>query len=288
MQAGLRRCLVWSVLLVVSITASMHGQTPGPHYFLDARQPPGAIGAQQAWRTGPAVAPYFQPVRIVVPESALVSVAENGQFGAPHRGAVTVGLLVGQVYRIKVSNIPVYEDHEVFPSIEVISRLFPPPGKQWEYPVPVVLPQEDLVLALEGRLVTRVVYLEDPQRAAPVPQTRDDQPYYEAKASENILETADRLGRPMVIVRLGSRVPNWDTDNGQFLFYTPPVQWPQEAPGTRDARNAPQENPWGQNPPMHTSRWQEALEPGFSGRDIPRIPLLSPKVTTPTVLPVNR
>ena len=37
------------------------------------------------------------------------------------------------------------------------------------------------------------------------------------------LEAADRLGRPIAILRMGSRVPMPDEDQGRFLFQQPPA-----------------------------------------------------------------
>lgn len=280
-KAAVYRCLVFlpATIVCLVIASAVRAQVIPPHYFSDARMPPGAVGAQQLWRAGVVVPMYYQPVRILAPENAIVSVAENGQFGPGKGHDVIVGLLVGHVYRLRVSNIPGYEDFEVFPTVEIVSRLFPPPGKRWQYPVPVVLTKEELVMALEGRLVTRVVYLEDPQRASPIPQNPLDQPYYEADSTANILEVADRLGRPMVIVRMGSRVPDWDADSRRFLFETPPVEWPPQAPAKTGQAGAEQANV-----PIERS----GLEPGLSGRDYPRVALPYPFSTRQPGLPTNR
>ncbi len=227
----------WCALFVaVNIWLGLAAHGEPPHYFSDARMPPGAVGQQQLWRAATLVPYYFQPVRLIVPGNALVSVAENGKFSAAQPHELKVGLLVGRIYRFRVSNIDGWEEIEVFPSVEVLSRLHPPESLRWRYPIPVVLTEEDLRLAIEGRLVTRVVYLEDPHQAAPIAQRPDEQPFYDADPSENILMTADRLGRPMLIVRLGSRVPTDDIDSRNFLFDSPPVQWP---PGHQAAAEGP-------------------------------------------------
>ncbi|GIW92985.1 MAG: hypothetical protein KatS3mg110_1026 [Pirellulaceae bacterium] len=225
-----------------------------PHYFSDARMPPGAVGQQQLWRAGPVAPVYYQPVRIIVPGNALVSVAENGTFSQAQPHELTVGLLLGKIYRFRIANIAHYEEVELFPSVEVLSRLHPPEELRWRYPIPVVITEDDLRMAMDGRLVTRVIYLEDPQQAAPIAQAPEEQPYYDADPSENVLLTADRLGRPMLIVRLGSRVPTWDASRNQFLFDSPPVQWPPVA-------NRVAELPV-----------RSGLEPPLEGGPFPRLP----------------
>ena len=55
----------------------------------------------------------------------------------------------------------------MYPTIEVINRLYPPQGLENHFPVPVHFTLEELEMALSGRMVTRVIYLEDPQSACP-------------------------------------------------------------------------------------------------------------------------
>ena len=76
-------------------------------------------------------------------------------------------MLVGHVYRLKVTNIPFHEGQEVFPSIEVINRLYPPQGMEAKFPIPIELTREELEMAMRGQFVIRVIYLEDPRTALP-------------------------------------------------------------------------------------------------------------------------
>jgi uncharacterized repeat protein (TIGR01451 family) len=74
------------------------------------------------------------------------------------------------------------------------------------HPAPVVINEDDIRLALAGGLVTKVVYLEDPERAQPV-ATRPDQPVEITLApNQDPLAAARDFGRPVLIVRLGARV----------------------------------------------------------------------------------
>jgi hypothetical protein len=75
-----------------------------------------------------------------------------------------------------------------------------------------------LDLAARGAFVTRVIYIEDPHQALPVArQANDEQPWFEAAASEDPLIAADRQGRPVAILRIGGRVPNAAETSGQFV-----------------------------------------------------------------------
>ena len=57
---------------------------------------------------------------------------------------------------------------EIFPSIEVIDRTYAPADQQVRFAIPVEIAQQDIDLALQGKFVTRVIYLEDPHNALPM------------------------------------------------------------------------------------------------------------------------
>lgn len=213
--------------LVVLLTASSPAlaQRPGWHYFHSADLPPGVVGRGQAMRGGPTPG-YFQPVEVSVPEGVTIAPAVNGQFLESKPGPLLAGMLIGQVYRLRVSHIPDYETDEVFPTIELVSRLHPPPGQALRFPIPIQLTLEEIKLAIEGRYVTRVIYLEDPNAALPLAEDPKAQRYFEVKPGQDPLQTADELGRPVAILRMGSRVPDLasDTPNFGFDYGSPPLQ----------------------------------------------------------------
>lgn len=165
---------------------------------------------------------YFQPVEISAPPDTHVTIATEGTFEAPQPAPLRAALLVGRVYRLKVTNIPFHPGQEVYPSVELINRLYPPPGAEAKFPVPIELTREELEMALRGQYVVRVVYLEDPQAALPVRDDPQQQRYFEVGPRQDPLQVADAMGRPIAILRLGSRVPDLDPSSGRFLFDSPP------------------------------------------------------------------
>ncbi|MCL4202652.1 MAG: hypothetical protein KJ000_09160 [Pirellulaceae bacterium] len=233
--------LAWLLLLGVCGVAS--GQRP-VHYFHSAHLPPGTVGQGQLLRGGPLPG-YFQPVEIQAPRGARISLAVDGQFQSPQEAPVMAGMLIGAVYRFKVSGIPRREGFEVFPTIEVINRLYPPPGLATHFPIPVQLTQEELEMALSGNFVTRVIYLENPNNALPVQSDPQRQLYYEVRGIDDPLQVADRLGRPVAILRMGSRVPDFDAVSQRFLFDSPPLlplTKPAPLPDRRSGLEDPPEN----------------------------------------------
>jgi len=217
-----------AVAVLLALGGDLPAQRPGVHYEHRGVMPPGAIGSRQLLRGGP-VQGFFQPVEIEAPNGASISLAAGGAFTEPRPTSVKVGLLIGQVYRLKVGNIRLHEGHEVFPTLEVIDRIYAPADQARRFPIPVELTEEDLVLALSGKFVTRVIYLEDPRRALPVRQDPSGQHWFEAPPGSDPLAEADVLGRPVAILRLGARVPEGPLPDQQFLFGSPPfAEYPPE------------------------------------------------------------
>jgi len=193
----------------------------GSHFY-NSNMPPGMIGRERL-ALDAALRGYFQPVMVTAPKGTRVSLAENAQFPASQPAPQLAGLLVGYVYRLKVTNIPLNEGLEVYPTIELIDRLYPPQGQIERFPIPIDLTRQELEMALSGRYVMRVIYLEDPQTAIPVAEPKTEQRHFDVGASEDPLETAERLGRPVAILRMGSRLPD-ARDRDAFFFGSPPVR----------------------------------------------------------------
>lgn len=273
----------WLLALVVMPAAFLasfvnvaRAQREPLHYFHSGDMPPGAIGRGQLLRGGPLPG-YFQPVELSVPKGVSVSIAVQGQYTEPQKGGLLAGMLIGQVYRLRVTGLPVHEEAEVFPTIEVLSRLHPPPGQETRFPIPIHLTEEELGMAISGRFVTRVIYLEDPTQAVPVQDTVDDQRFFEIRPDQDPLKTADELGRPMAILRMGSRVPDTTSSPTQlgFNYGSPPVRLFEKAAVV--PRDAGLERPEPQ--PGEVKQFQQAENKRF-----PRMPLpgeKSPTVFTP-------
>lgn len=212
-----------AVLLCLWLAGPLPAQQPPVHYWHHGSMPPGAIGGVQLQRGGPLPG-FFQPLQIQAPPGVVISPAEEGGFRAVHPSPVTLGLLIGQVYRFRVMNVPMNEGLEIFPTIEVIDRLYAPPGREPQFPIVVQLTMEDLRFALEGKFVTRVIYLEDPQNALPFKDDPYGQGWFEVGPGRDPLAVADDLGRPVAILRMGARLP---TDGAapdlDFLYGCPPL-----------------------------------------------------------------
>ena len=212
------------MLLGLGLAAILPAEEPAVHYLHQGVMPPGAIGSLQLQRGGPLPG-FFEPVEIKAPPGVLISLATDGHFGQAHRVPLRVGLLVGRVYRIRVMHIPFHAGMEVFPTIEIINRLYVPGGQENRFAVPIEITLEDLRLALEGKFVTRVIYLEDPETALAVAEDPKGHNWFEAGPGRDPLAMADQLGRPMAILRLGARLPaQAQGPDMTFLYGCPPFK----------------------------------------------------------------
>jgi len=246
----------WVCCLVIApFWGVASAQTTGSQPVFSIQAPPGLVGATRAAGPGP-VANYFQPVEIRGPHGLQIAFADRNGFTEFHNLPVTVGLLVGRVYRLKVAGIPQAEGVELFPSLEVIDRLYPPPGQERHFPIIVELHPDDLRLATAAKYVTRVIYLEDPQQALPVAEGNSGQLWFEVRPDQDPLAVADALGRPLVIVRLGGRIPLPEEESDPaFLFGSPPlVVFPPKVkvlpgpPSRNSPATLPQPTPEGRRP----------------------------------------
>ncbi|HUG90904.1 MAG TPA: hypothetical protein VML55_08730 [Planctomycetaceae bacterium] len=230
--------LVAALALILS-PAALRAQAParvGPWYQpLHHQMPPGAAAYWTPFQ-GKATPGWFQPVRFELPSGGNVTLYDASPAQpVPLAAPALAGLLVGHVYRLRLSDMPEFPGVELYPTVEVLDRLHPPPGREAEFPVPVPFTPDEVEQALSGGLVTKVIYLEQPQIAIARDANGLVLPVQTVSPQVNLLSVADQLGRPLLIVRLGGRLPEarnpdpafWGT-GGPVRIVTPPP--PAEQP----------------------------------------------------------
>jgi uncharacterized repeat protein (TIGR01451 family) len=193
----------------------------GPQDGVAVTGPPAAADqpVPAATPAAPVLPPDVQVVRFQVPGGTTVEVlgpTPTPVHHADHPGTLTVGLKRGVGYRVRIANIPEREGVELFPVIEVVGHLHRPDGVDpARYPIRVILNFEDFdEVLIQGRLLTKVLYLEDPDQALPFRMPKDQIPVVSINPAENPLRVASALGRPMAIVRLGGRRPTLEEVQG--------------------------------------------------------------------------
>jgi uncharacterized repeat protein (TIGR01451 family) len=146
-------------------------------------------------------------IRLVAPPGTQATFFQGRPQGRPFDAPVVFGVRPGYVYRLEISHWPTRPGVSFFPTLEVRGSLELPPHQGARcFPAPLVLTEADIEAVVAGSMVTKVIYLENPCRAEPVP-TRPDQPLEtDLPAAVDPLKEARARGRPVVVVRLGGRL----------------------------------------------------------------------------------
>ena len=227
--SALRRLRLVGMLMSVALAAVLISQSDvtqaqdasgsEPYPLLDHRVSPGTWG--QWVRTAGRVNGFeFQPVRVELPSKGRVTWFLGSRDEA--KETAQVRLAVSQSYRLRLSEMPEFPGIELFPSIELIDRLHPPPGQSDAFPLPVAFSYDELEAAVAGQMVTKVVYLEQPQLALPFELTSDTA-VRTVNARLNLIAEADKAGRPLALVRLGGRLPAPHETQGAFFGSGAPI-----------------------------------------------------------------
>lgn len=193
----------WTLLVIMAGESA--AQTPSPAF-----RPPMPI--------------CYQVVEFIGPPGTQISVAAQGAFVEPQPMPQLGSMLVGPLYRVRITGLPHEPGREVFPTVELIDKLCPPPGQEMKFPIPIELTEEDLRLALSGHFVTRVIYVEDPCIALAAVGDPDHPSWFDAGPGVDPLVESKHWGRPVAILRLGGRLPD-DTrgPDMDFLAGCPPI-----------------------------------------------------------------
>lgn len=201
-------CLL-GFLLTASVAIQASAQQPVRHELIRGDMPPGEA-ARFYQQADPTLIGHMQPVQLVAPADTTIEVGDAASsFGQSQASQMTVAMGIGYVYRFKLSNFPQPDaaGQTLYPSIEVIGKLSPPQGLENDFPIQVVVTRQDIDIALAGRMVTRVIYLEDSRGTLPHLHTEGAQPSVDVRSGQDPLRAAQQMGRPMAILRMGSRVP---------------------------------------------------------------------------------
>ncbi|HEY7313969.1 MAG TPA: DUF11 domain-containing protein [Gemmataceae bacterium] len=176
-------------------------------------------------------------VRFLGPPGLRATFYQGRPQGRAFDAPVVVGMRPGYCYRVQLSHLPGHPGVSIFPTLEVIGSLkLTKHLNAAMYPAPVVLTEADIESVLAGNLVSKVVYLEDPDHAMPT-TTPPDLPFELAlPPGGNFLGEARERGRPLLIVRMGGRLLVSDEElahssvPGTILHPGEKVLWSAAAP----------------------------------------------------------
>jgi uncharacterized repeat protein (TIGR01451 family) len=166
-----------------------------------------------------AMTPLPHPPQ-VLPPSPLLFVRVTGPQGmratfyqgrAPARSfpaPVVVGMRTGYLYRVQLSNLPGRPGLTLFPTLQVRGSLhLSPQYRPSAFPATVHLNEEDIDAVLNGSMITKLVYLEHPDRAEPQATRPGEVLQTNMPPRTDLYNEAVARGRPVLVVHLGERVP---------------------------------------------------------------------------------
>ncbi|MDO5309820.1 MAG: hypothetical protein Q4G03_10090 [Planctomycetia bacterium] len=208
-------------------TGKPYPSSPGLSPIWRASVPTGEIAS---FRRFTREVGQFQPIKWKLPQGMKAEVAQLGGFAQAPDETNLFALAVGSVYRFKLSGFETAPNEALYPSVEMIGRLYPPQGREWDFPVEFEIPAKDIDLALKGSFITRVIFVENAANPVNLDASASNEPLtVDAPTSLDPVAAAATRGRPLAIIRLGSREPNAAPEaKDPFFFGLPEVQFKPE------------------------------------------------------------
>jgi uncharacterized repeat protein (TIGR01451 family) len=155
----------------------------------------------------PSVAPLMY-IRFAEPDGMDVTFYQGRAQPRTFKTPFTIGIRPGYVYRIKLSNIPDYPGLVLVPTLDVRGSLcLPPQTGAAKHPAPFILTRQDFDHVIDNSVITKLVFLEDPETAVPEQGKKGGLILEnEVSADKDLLTESRYYGRPIFGWRLGSRL----------------------------------------------------------------------------------
>ncbi|MFM7150579.1 MAG: hypothetical protein ACKO23_12110 [Gemmataceae bacterium] len=185
-------------ILVLALTGTAWAQGPG----FPGPLPTGLPGS------GPAPLTF---VRFQGPPGMLTTFYQGRAIPRTYEAPTVVGLRPGYLYRMQLSRLPDRPNFAIFPTLEVRGSLkLKSAFGANQFPITVNLSEEDIQAAAAGTLVSKVIYLENPDRAEPLATSKCETLEYPVPPGRDAYTDARERGRIMLVVHLGGRNPTID------------------------------------------------------------------------------
>jgi uncharacterized repeat protein (TIGR01451 family) len=128
---------------------------------------------------------------------------------APRRtldAPTVVGMRPGYRYQVELSQLPGHPGVSLYPTLEVLGSLHLPPRVEARtFPAPITIHPEDVEAVQAGALLTKVIYLENPDGAVPASTTSARFLEFDRPPGRSLIAEAKEAGRLLVILRMGQR-----------------------------------------------------------------------------------
>ena len=143
------------------------------------------------------------PLRWVLPEGSRLTAPRDSR---PITSEARLGLRPGYRYRFELESPTLRPGEVLYPTLEVFGCVRMPPSlKLFDHPATVVLTAEEMKLVSEGRLISKILYLESNEAPPTDPNSGLTPPQTDIPAGSDLFRTAGDLGRPVARLWVGSR-----------------------------------------------------------------------------------
>jgi uncharacterized repeat protein (TIGR01451 family) len=147
-------------------------------------------------------------VRFSGPEGMIATFYQGRAPARSFPAPVVVGMRPGYVYRARLGDFPGRPGISIYPTITIVGNLLLPPKlNAASFPATIPLTESDIEAVAVGTMVTKVIYLEHPDRAQPTPTRPGDVLESTRPTGTDIVQEARDRGRLMIVVHIGERLP---------------------------------------------------------------------------------
>jgi uncharacterized repeat protein (TIGR01451 family) len=147
-------------------------------------------------------------MKAILPAGMTLSVNPGTRTEQGFSSGAIFGFRPGFLYRLKLDTIPERPGQVLYPTLEVRGSVIPRPNlKYMDFPAPIFITQDDLDRVFAGGVVTKVIYLEHPERGIPS-EAKPDRPIeIRSEGEREAFKEAELNGRIAAVLRLGDREP---------------------------------------------------------------------------------
>jgi hypothetical protein len=171
--------------------------------------------------------PPLMFVRLAGPKGMKATFFRGGPKGQTVETPCVVGLRPGYTYRIALADVPAFPGRVFFPTLEVrASLMLESRLRNAQFPATLAFSDEDFERAHAGALIRKVIVLERPENAIPVPSKAEEPLEVRVPPARDPLAEAQDRGQPLVLVQFGER--DWTAEELAFSGISGTVLMPGE------------------------------------------------------------
>jgi uncharacterized repeat protein (TIGR01451 family) len=175
--------------------------TPG----LQAQLPPQPVPPPPMPGAQPALPPLLF-VRIDGPKGMKATFFRGTAKGQTVEAPAVVGLRPGYTYRVGLSDVPDHPGRTYYPTLEVRASLYLGNRlRNADFPATLKFSSDDFTRAEAGAMIRKVVVLERPDLAIPLPSRADEPIEVPVPITADPMVAALDRGQPLVLVQMGQR-----------------------------------------------------------------------------------